>query len=163
MVDIHVTGPSGTAAFEWVHNQEPAYATAREAIGLLYRALKHPDRGETAWTEGMRSEAMKIGLQDLEEAYAVVQEMEGESELSGPSDGFNLKKILMELGNELVTRHGYAPAEPFSDEFMQKVADDDTTNFLKAVTVWLNARPEAQQILKRMNVDWPMPRGRGRG
>lgn len=61
----------------------------------------------------------------------------------------NLKQILMELGNKLVTEHGFEPATGMWAKANNTVAIKDFTD-------WVNASPQAQQALADMGVDWPV-------
>lgn len=63
----------------------------------------------------------------------------------------NLKGLLMELGNTLVTEHGYLPATSPSNR-----QDAANTWPLRDLTDWLNNSPEAQQVLKEMGWEWPV-------
>lgn len=59
----------------------------------------------------------------------------------------NLKAILMELGNRLVTEHGYHPAGS---------RGIPNTGHIKAFTDWLNHTREARKILSELGVEWPV-------
>ena len=59
----------------------------------------------------------------------------------------NLKQVLLELGNRLVTEHRFNPGWS---------ADAPSTAPIVDFTNWLNENPEAQSILREMNVQWPM-------
>lgn len=61
----------------------------------------------------------------------------------------NLKQITMELGNQLVTQHGYDPTAN-SRLF-------PNTKPLREFVDWLNSAPEAREVLSEMGVEWPMP------
>lgn len=58
----------------------------------------------------------------------------------------NLKLVLMQLGNRLVSEHGYGPA--WSREL-------PNTGMISQFTKWLNGTPVAQEILAEMGVEWP--------
>lgn len=60
----------------------------------------------------------------------------------------NLKQILMELGNRLVTERGFNPAIA--------TADPNSTRPIAEFTKWLNSTPEARMILREMGVYWPV-------
>ena len=60
----------------------------------------------------------------------------------------NLKEVLMELGNRLVTECGYDPAIPNSGL--------RSTQWIANFTEWLNNMPEAREILDSMGIDWPV-------
>ena len=66
----------------------------------------------------------------------------------------NLKLILMELGNRLVTEHGFPPTNPGLTE--EEGGDPHSTDPIFKFTVWLNNTPEAREELKSMGVDWPV-------
>ncbi len=76
----------------------------------------------------------------------------------------NLKKVLMELGNKLVTERGYEPIGDarFPLEFLAELKGDRSTGYITIFTMWLNENPDAREILKEMGVDWPMPSRGGR-
>jgi hypothetical protein len=61
-----------------------------------------------------------------------------------------LKRILMELGNKLVTDHSFDPATG------KVVAGRLSTHPIKAFTDWLNQTPQARQVLVNMGVSWPV-------
>lgn len=60
----------------------------------------------------------------------------------------NLKLVLMDLGNRLVTKHGFNPASHFS-------SDHPSTKPIKDFTDFLNQCPEAQEELADMGIDYP--------
>jgi hypothetical protein len=62
----------------------------------------------------------------------------------------NLKKILMELGNKLVTEYGFHPASTPAKN------GEQSTEPIRVFTEWLNSCVEAQQALKSLEVDWPV-------
>lgn len=57
----------------------------------------------------------------------------------------NLKQILMELGNRLVTERGFAPG-----------ADINGTGPITEFTEWLNRTPDAVEVLDQMGIAWPV-------
>lgn len=61
----------------------------------------------------------------------------------------NLKQILMELGNRLVSEHGFEPATGLWPK-------SDNTVAIKDFTDWLNNTPQAQQVLAEMGHEWPV-------
>jgi hypothetical protein len=63
----------------------------------------------------------------------------------------NLKKVLMELGNQLVQDHQFTPANIVWDE-----TGEPTTTPIQKFTDFLNNCPEAQAILKEMDIEWPV-------
>ena len=58
----------------------------------------------------------------------------------------NLKMILMQLGNKLVTEHGFDP----------RSKDLHSCTKIQDLTKWINEVPEAQQCLRELDVEWPM-------
>lgn len=72
----------------------------------------------------------------------------------------NLKKVLMELGNKLVLERGFDPVgdSALSPLIVKDLMSDHTTAYITMFTTWLNAHPDAQDILKDMGIEWPMPR-----
>ena len=62
----------------------------------------------------------------------------------------NLKRVLMELGNRLVTDHRYNPG--FLPEPPSTAPIVDFTN-------WLNQDPKARAILAELGVEWPAVEG----
>lgn len=67
----------------------------------------------------------------------------------------NLKKILMKLGNRLVTERSYTPAS-----MMWKWADDKdfahSTGPIDDFTRWLNQNTAARELLEEMGIYWPV-------
>lgn len=63
----------------------------------------------------------------------------------------NLKQALMELGNRLVTKHGFLPATNPRDE-----QDGPSTWPVRRFTEWLNTCKEARQVLAEMGFEWPV-------
>jgi len=61
----------------------------------------------------------------------------------------NLKKLLMDLGNELVQNHGFDPAT------VPPCGERRNTNPIKEFTDWVNENPKAQQVLAAVGVEWP--------
>lgn len=59
----------------------------------------------------------------------------------------NLKRVLMELGNRLVTEYGYVPG---------KARTPTCTGAIIDFTEWLNNTPEAREILENMGFEWPV-------
>ena len=57
----------------------------------------------------------------------------------------NLKRVLMELGNKLVTEHHFNPG--WSSEVPSTAPITDFTN-------WLNENPEVQVVLEEMGIEW---------
>jgi len=58
----------------------------------------------------------------------------------------DLKRTLMELGNRLVTERHFLPAS----------STHEGTGPIRQFTEWLNATPDAQEVLREMGIDWPM-------
>ena len=54
----------------------------------------------------------------------------------------NLKQTLMELGNRLVTEHGFDPP--------------DGTKPIIVFTKWINKTPAAREVLAQLGVEWPV-------
>lgn len=76
--------------------------------------------------------------------------------LGTESINVNLKRLLMEFGNKLVTDKGFDPSGPMPPALTQALQEDHSTEPLTAVATWLNAHPEAVGTLKEMGIDWPM-------
>jgi len=73
----------------------------------------------------------------------------------------NLKAMLLDLGNRLVTEHGFEPAcavfDPKRDGRLLR-----STQLLAAFVAWMNRVPEARKILlEEHRLDWPLGRQRG--
>lgn len=68
----------------------------------------------------------------------------------------DLKEVLMKLGNTLVTEYGYNPAVGSSLD-----AKEDSTGIVKLFTDWMNAHPEAQEVLLQLGFNWSMPKKKG--
>lgn len=64
----------------------------------------------------------------------------------------NLKYVLMELGNRLVTAHKFYPAMRRSDATIEP----RSTTMILLFTEWLNETPEAQAVLAEMEIAWPV-------
>lgn len=64
-----------------------------------------------------------------------------------------LKLVLMNLGNTLVTEHGFDPANTRPIELLPI---QRTTTLVAAFTEFVNNHPEAQQVLKEMGIAWPV-------
>ena len=73
----------------------------------------------------------------------------------------NLKKVLMELGNKLVTERGHEPVgdAAISPTIMADLTSDRSTAYITMFTIWLNSNQDARDVLKEMGVEWPMPKG----
>ena len=67
----------------------------------------------------------------------------------------DLKLLLMELGNRLVTEHGWEPAAGA----WVRVPAGDQTGLIVALTEQINAKPAMQESLTALGVEWPMPVG----
>ena len=63
----------------------------------------------------------------------------------------NLKHVLMELGNRLVTDRRFNPG-------ISENESGPSTFPIVQFTKWLNDTPAAQEVLADMGVRWPMPR-----
>ena len=59
----------------------------------------------------------------------------------------NLKAVLMELGNRLVTEKHYLPAGS---------RGMPNTSPIKQFTDWLNRTRDAREILSELGVEWPV-------
>lgn len=70
----------------------------------------------------------------------------------------DLKRTLMELGNKLVMDRLFDPGGPVPPEVVEALKADHTTEPITLFTTWVNLHPEAQDVLERMGVRWPMPR-----
>jgi hypothetical protein len=66
------------------------------------------------------------------------------------SEGMNLKLILMQLGNNLVTQRGFDPASTTHCGEHQR-----STHPIKVFTDWLNETSEAIDELRLLGVEWP--------
>jgi len=76
-------------------------------------------------------------------------------------DIVDLKKLLMELGNALVSDFGFDPCivhEGMRDEVLAyKDTEENSTLFIALLTVWINKHPEVQEVLWKMGFKWSMP------
>ena len=59
----------------------------------------------------------------------------------------NLKLVLMQLGNQLVTQEGFAPANESSQPSTKPIDD---------FTRWLNACEPARRLLAEQGIEWPV-------
>ena len=64
----------------------------------------------------------------------------------------DLKLLLMELGNRLVTEHGWEPA----DARWQRVPAGDQTGLIAGLTQQINDSPEMRDLLGAIGFDWPI-------
>jgi len=62
----------------------------------------------------------------------------------------DLKRVLMELGNKLVTEHQHDP----NSDVVQ------STRPITVFTKWLNSNMEAQVVLRELGYEWSMPKWR---
>lgn len=67
----------------------------------------------------------------------------------------DLKELLMRMGNTLVYEYGYEPATA------TRTPGVPSTHIVKEFTVWMNENPDAQEVLKRLGLDWSMLRKKG--
>lgn len=65
----------------------------------------------------------------------------------------DLKAVLMELGNRLVTEHGFEP----NGVVWESETWNGATAALVLVTHWFNENPEAREILAELGFHWSMP------
>lgn len=70
----------------------------------------------------------------------------------------DLKRALMELGNRLVTKHGFEPGVPASKVSPNWYAQRNTSP-LMLLAEYLNAHPEAREELRAMGLAWPVVGG----
>lgn len=68
----------------------------------------------------------------------------------------NLKLLLIEFGNRLVTDLGYEQSGAMPEDLKQELKGDHSTEPITVFTLWLNEHPEARKVLKDMGIDWPM-------
>ena len=72
----------------------------------------------------------------------------------------DLKMVLMQLGNKLVTEHKFDPATQrrlfTGDEREVVTLEKNSTAAIKAFTDFMNANPAAQAVLKELGFDWSM-------
>jgi hypothetical protein len=71
----------------------------------------------------------------------------------------NLKRVLMQVGNELVTRHGFEPSGPAPASIMRATIEGKVTHPLTYFTQFLNMCPEARELLEEHGFVWPMDLG----
>jgi len=107
----------------------------------------HKDQGEN-WFPQNDSAKIKGDIGgDLHHTWAKYGKRKpGEAD---EAQNINLKRVLMELGNRLVTEAGYAPASMGSNV-------NNNTTPIKDFTDYLNTHPEARIILSQMGYDWPV-------
>ena len=68
----------------------------------------------------------------------------------------SLKKLLMNLGNNLVTQNHYDPCLP-TPEQLNKLVQSNSTQIIGLFTEWVNQHPEVQQGLAELGFSWEMP------
>ena len=90
-------------------------------------------------------------LRELEVTLSV-RRLDELDEISRP----DLKLLLMELGNLLVTEHGWEPA---AGKWWDRVPSGEHTGLIAALTEQINAKPAMQESLTALGVEWPMPVG----
>ena len=64
----------------------------------------------------------------------------------------DLKLLLMELGNRLVTDHGWWTPNPR----WQAKDEEDHTGLIAGLTQQINDRPEMRELLGALGFDWPI-------
>ena len=69
----------------------------------------------------------------------------------------NLKKVLADMGSELVCKHGFLPA--LSVGRKGKASTKPIQEFMD----WVNATPKAQQVLLELGIEWPVIKDSRRG
>ena len=80
----------------------------------------------------------------------------------------NLKQVLMEMGNRLVTEHRFLPGPQPFETVIDDCGDGDgpklqlytdferRTSVITLFTEFVNSHPEAQQVLKELGFAWPV-------
>lgn len=140
-------------------------AAARAVLGGLSQAYADPERfRRTALDVPMPDEASRRAF--IEETETIVRAARRAgpavveaSRISGPEgDAMDLKRMLMELGNRLVSDMRFDPSGPIPPEVREALRTDHTTEPIVLFTEWLNLHPEAQDVLAEMGVQWRMPR-----
>jgi hypothetical protein len=77
-------------------------------------------------------------------------------------ESMNLKALLMDLGNQLVRKHGFQPAQAILDR-KRDVAFLRSTQMIAMFVAWLNHVPEARKMLADYGWEWPLGHRRGKG
>lgn len=77
-------------------------------------------------------------------------------------EAMNLKALLMDLGNRLVRKHGFQPAQAILDR-TRDAAFLRSTQMIAMFVAWLNHVPEARKMLADYGWEWPLGHCRGRG
>lgn len=121
-----------------VHWSNPGYCVIRDKIGswLIVCAHNHHCIGLT--------HADEVTLNGKEEDFFIAQDHTA-----------NLKRILMQLGNRLVTEHQYDPGH-VSRKTIDAVNGRRSTEVITLFTEWLNHSEEARQSLQELGFDWPI-------
>lgn len=68
----------------------------------------------------------------------------------------NLKAILMELGNRLVTEQKWLPAAAVNPDVKEAIAREKSTQPIVDFTQFLNDNPEAVSLLAQLGLEWPV-------
>jgi hypothetical protein len=71
----------------------------------------------------------------------------------------NLKQVLMEMGNKLVTQHGFAPSIAHRQTVESQPQHLHSTHWIGVLTEAINQSPEMRYVLSDLGIDWPMPGG----
>lgn len=67
----------------------------------------------------------------------------------------DLKRVLMELGNRLVTECHYTPGhQPLQSQVRQYFPDERRTAIIILFTEFMNAHPNAREILRELGLAW---------
>ena len=90
-----------------------------------------------------------------------VDEMAFDEVIRMQEESMNLKALLMDLGNRLVRKHGFQPAQAILDR-KRDVAFLRSTQMIAMFVAWLNHVPEARKMLADYGWEWPLGHRRGR-
>jgi hypothetical protein len=100
-------------------------------------------------TRGCYHEAIGVDEAAFEETVRLQEEMN------------NLKALLMDLGNHLVRKHNFKPAQAIFDR-KKDAAFLRSTQMIAMFIAWLNQCPEAQKTLAEYGWEWPLGQFRGK-
>jgi hypothetical protein len=71
----------------------------------------------------------------------------------------DLKRLLMRMGNKLVTDHGFNPSIAHKRAVEEQPEHLHSTHWIGVLTEAINQSREMRLVLSDLGIDWPMPGG----